>query len=797
MEGRAVAASGVEVTENVEVLDGGELERIQGVMREVVRKASAREGTCVYRGEPECYCVVSSRLYRQCPNSENEAFDMGRVEQEMAENARQYTTVADDGEILTEIQYFGGATNLIDFTDDYLVALFFASVEGDGKDGRVVLHWPESETMVTPKQTISRVVSQKSVFVRPRRGFIVPDARDETVVVPGNLKASLLSFLERFHGISERTVYNDIHGFIGHQTPSRSRYAREFPGSRERTRRDVRGDLKRCLAETRVDICVMRMRHAHHQRAMVYASDENSSLFFIKAIPTTYEPPMITYPFQLSAEEAVVLFTYFIEENAHGVELESVYCGRGEAHLYQGATDLAMRDFDEALARDAEMAVAYHGRGNAYWQQGRADRAMADWEKALRLKPDLPAALIDRGNAHREGAALEEAIRDFDAAIAIMDMGSYRELTGIGDGQFYRAVARCVQADWLGAKGDLEAARQAGVLVASSFRNIYGDVPGFEARYDVRVPSVVKTMLHVPNPLTGWWVCWLAGRRNWREGHRRIKVMAGRPRDCSLAMAVMSAPPNARRRVRSLPSIKKKIAGSTGISRDLPGCDPWWGQRLTRIGRQHWAVPGAPDPRSALRGRVSRERPPRTTKPGSRDDLVHTGRPPRLGRPSFLRRFSRDRRNRLKSTENPTLAPARSRSASIGATGWRRGQSRANPSRHDLGKCLQIVGPTSAIPGQRDDPGSAKIDGSLTPVGSNDFRGGPTYQVDRADAEFNATALGGWHRAMRAVDRGVRTRRTFRLFWKVPEYSGSKFWIDRGAALSPRSSRAQGSVVRV
>ena len=177
----------MEVTKNVEVLDGCELERIQGVMREVVRKASEREGTCVYRGEPECYRVVSSRLYRKCQDSANEAFDMGRVEQEMAENARQYTTLADDDEILTEIQHFGGATNLIDFTDDYLVALFFASVEGEGKDGRVVLHWPESETMVTPKQTINRVVSQKSVFVRPRRGFIVPDARDETVVVPGDL----------------------------------------------------------------------------------------------------------------------------------------------------------------------------------------------------------------------------------------------------------------------------------------------------------------------------------------------------------------------------------------------------------------------------------------------------------------------------------------------------------------------------------------------------------------------------------------------------------------------------------
>ena len=71
---------------------------------------------------------------------------------------------------------------------------------------------------------------------------------------------------------------------------------------------------------------------------------------------------------------------------------------------------------------------------------------------------------------------------------------------------------------------------------------------------------------------------------------------------------------------------------------------------------------------------------------GSRDDLWDTA--PRLAPapPSFLGSALRACGNRLKSTENPTLAPARSRSASIGATGWRRGQSRANPSRDDFGQ---------------------------------------------------------------------------------------------------------------
>ena len=83
------------------------LERIQGLMGEVVCKSSKREDTCVYRGEPECYTVVSSGLFRKCPNSADEAFDIARVEQEMAETARQHTTLDDDDEILTEIQHFG------------------------------------------------------------------------------------------------------------------------------------------------------------------------------------------------------------------------------------------------------------------------------------------------------------------------------------------------------------------------------------------------------------------------------------------------------------------------------------------------------------------------------------------------------------------------------------------------------------------------------------------------------------------------------------------------------------------
>ena len=108
------------MTQDSGPLNTSDLDPVQRVLGEIVRKAAARDDACLFRGEPECYPVVSSGLFRNSPDATNERFDIGRVEQEMLESARQYTTLTDDREILTEIQHFGGKTNLVDFTEDYL-----------------------------------------------------------------------------------------------------------------------------------------------------------------------------------------------------------------------------------------------------------------------------------------------------------------------------------------------------------------------------------------------------------------------------------------------------------------------------------------------------------------------------------------------------------------------------------------------------------------------------------------------------------------------------------------------------
>ena len=150
----------------------------------------------------------------------------------------------------------------------------------------------------------------------------MPNAREETVVVPADLKGSILSFLERFHGISERTVFNDIHGFIRHQTPGRSGYAREFQESLTKPPYDIAVELRPCLEAKFVDIELTKMRHAYQQRGIVY-KDDKRSMFSINVIPTT-PGPTGCYIFDFEPEQVVDLFTHFIEKTRAGLRKKSI-----------------------------------------------------------------------------------------------------------------------------------------------------------------------------------------------------------------------------------------------------------------------------------------------------------------------------------------------------------------------------------------------------------------------------------------------------------------------------------------
>ena len=195
---------------------------VEEVLRKIEEKADT--GEYIYRGESKHFETVSSNLYRvflEHKDFDVEAaqFDIEVVQKRMLEEAKRYLRrTGTDCDLLVEIQHYGGKTNLIDFTTDCFVALFFACEQSASENGRIICQRKKllSPIIKEPPKPINRAVAQSSVFVRPPDGFIRLDDND-VINIPSKIKLPMLEYLQEVHDISTETIYNDIHGFIRYQ----------------------------------------------------------------------------------------------------------------------------------------------------------------------------------------------------------------------------------------------------------------------------------------------------------------------------------------------------------------------------------------------------------------------------------------------------------------------------------------------------------------------------------------------------------------------------------------------------
>ena len=303
-----------------------DLSHILGIIHEIIEKSA--DGGYIYRGEPEHYDKVSSTLYRQYEDDiEVEYFEVEIAQDEMLKEAKKYTYQTYEGfEILTQLQHYGGKTNLIDFTTDYLIALFFACDGFFDEPGRVILldEKAQRENRVEkPQSVINRVRDQKSIFARPPKGFIEP-RQYEVINIPKYLKQSILNYLEKYHGISTNIIYNDLHGFIRVQSLHQSIYTEFYKGL----------------------TCANREQY----------------------------------------DKAIDHYTEVLKLNPQQVE---VYNNRGNAYRAKGNSDCAIEDYNTAIKLKPDYAEAYNNRGNAYRAKGEFDRAIEDHDAAIELKTRL------------------------------------------------------------------------------------------------------------------------------------------------------------------------------------------------------------------------------------------------------------------------------------------------------------------------------------------------------------------------------------------------------------------------
>lgn len=330
------------------------LDEVLEITQSLATKSS--QGNYIFRGEPQCFEKVSSSLFRAFPSEHAEQPNIQKMQKEVIEEAKKYTAEKDDSEILALLQHFGGKTNLVDFTTDYLVALFFACDGYPEADGRVVM-LQKSGVIVNyniwqPSNPPNRVIAQKSVFVESPYGFVIPD---HIIVIPHHCKRHMLEYLQSSHGISTHTIYNDLIGFTKVQNLHSEAYTEFHEGLSY-------------FHEEELDLAIK-----HYSRAL--------------------------------------------ERNPR---MANAYNNRGVAHQNKGKTEQAKNDFDNALAIEPNHAEAYGNRGNVNDDLGNLDQAIEDYNKALQFGPDkAPGYLCNLGYLYFKKDDPKKAVEYYTRSLAL------------------------------------------------------------------------------------------------------------------------------------------------------------------------------------------------------------------------------------------------------------------------------------------------------------------------------------------------------------------------------------------
>ena len=381
-----------------------DLSKVREKISEIEEKSA--DGEYIYRGESEHYkdppyCGrVSSNLWRELDAVKAKYSDIKEVQAAIVADAKEREdNKTDDFEILTALQHYGGKTNLIDFTTDYNVAIFFACYGSPGEDGRVIIlqKTEEAKKMLRyPQEPEKRIRAQKSVFVEPPMGYI--EQKYKVICIPKDLKLLMLQYLRENlpHEISPKTIYNDIHGFIRSHNDNWLAYRDFDDGLASQNKADKAKSLK--------------------EKRKAY-------------------------------EEAIKHYTNALDRNLH---LPTVYNNRGNAYSDIGEFEYAIEDYNMVIQLKPDDAVAYYNRGMAYGVKCKYDYAIKDFDMAIQLKPDLTVAYYNRGVAYKNKRENELAIADFTRAIELnSDYAEAYNHRGVvyGDkGNYDRAIEEITEA---------------------------------------------------------------------------------------------------------------------------------------------------------------------------------------------------------------------------------------------------------------------------------------------------------------------------------------------------------------
>ena len=397
-----------------------------------------KEGEFVFRGVPNEAYKIQASAYRRPVESEMDFEKFLNINKDLIRAARQRGYDRKDGtewsdlEILVELQHYGAATCLIDFSYSAQIALWFACRDFQKKDengesqninkpphGKVsVIQMKRSKfTEITPdfmkkgaEKTIdyflkepkdsplyylkpmfqnNRIISQQSVLLF---GNYELDADDECIIEEG-CKSKILTELERTSGYTEDRLFPDFEGFAWvnreaapytELTPS----ALKEQGNRafENEEYDAAiGDFSRAIDRDSNDV------EAYNLRGRAYTRLED----FDNALAD------------------------FAEAEKIDPDDAETYFNRGILHRNQEEYNDAIIDFDKTINLQSDHAEAFYFLGQAKYNLRQYRAAEADFAQATNLNPNYGEAFFHRGISKYNFQQYEESLEHFNEAIRL------------------------------------------------------------------------------------------------------------------------------------------------------------------------------------------------------------------------------------------------------------------------------------------------------------------------------------------------------------------------------------------
>ena len=363
---------------------------------------------CIYRGTSQIHDKISSSLYRvyEDENIWKEFFLPINVEKDIVEKAKKhFPHNTANIEILTDLRHYGGKVNLIDFSRDLYVALFFAcnNVNEAGelimlKSDQGCIHPLDIDysdldpgiRIIEPAHTSvsqKRVVAQKSIFAYAPQGYI-EKCKCKILLIEKENKQAILEYLRKYHDIHTDSIYNDLIGFIENEDNYRSAET-EF----------YRGNAKCTLGQYTEAI-------RDYDQAITLKPDLAEAWYN-----------------RGNSKRTLGQYTEAIRDYDQAITLKPDYAeawnNRGDTKSTLGQYTEAIRDYDQAITLKPDYAKAWNNRGNAKCILGQDTEAIRDYDQAITLKPDLAEAWNNRGHTKCILGQDTEAIRDYDQAITL------------------------------------------------------------------------------------------------------------------------------------------------------------------------------------------------------------------------------------------------------------------------------------------------------------------------------------------------------------------------------------------